>query len=684
MPRTALNIIMITLFSFSAIAQNLDSKGNIENMGKIVIRGNAAIAQDTLGGQVVYERNLGGQQLVPKLVYNDIEFRGIAPKQLYDISNREFVSLSRFFSDSVAHIKFGQNEIVYTKGYTEHNGLINRNYNYGRVKLNGIDSQDVTGKGLFRELELDNNEGADVVKQGGFYISTRLELLRGEFRLDADSSFTMMDNSEIVRHTGSSLTNEPHFEDKVNVRFVGDGPMLTGGEIPANTTSLQNLIIENDGGITLAKDATYNDSLYLGAWLRTEPDATTKYVLTSTSLKDPVFAEADIEIDGSYRRTNLVNDGREHLFNNVYTYAKFETDADATGITSLQMRVKGETFPVQPGGDEKVMRLIDIEGRDIAGNIIDKGINMEFGYGWKHRPGEPGHETNTLPVPDVILQRYSNDGWINIDNSQVPQTDINKWAHAYATQVTALGSFAIGLPSGLRLQLLARVILEGAFRLEFSSMAIDLNDRGLIPTTPPDIYPYNLDPNRQLTSVTSVPDSIVDWIVIEFRPEFSSPERTYRTCFLRQDGYIVDLDGVSPVLLSPSKGGIDSGGGDYFISIRHRNHMAIITENPVAIYPEEIETTLDFRKPDLVMGRTGAMRPIGFDIDGSVLWGMLSGNNGSNQAGLGIIDEQDWTDVWNSVNIEGYIFEDYNLDGIVTTKDFNKSWNNRYKVGFAD
>ncbi len=678
----------LLIISVNSFAQQLTSTGYIDNdIGKIVIMGNASITQDTLNGKVVYERNLGGQQQVQKMVYDDIEFRGTSPKQLYDdIKNRSMVAKSSFFTDSVAQLKYALGEIVYSKGYTEHNGIINRLFLYGKLRLNGLSSQDVTGSGMFRELELENDSGADVIRDGGFHVSTRLELFRGAFRNSDANNFIMSNNSEIVRHVGASLAYEPLFDNNVSVKYLGTGAMTAGGEIPSAPDVLQNWKIENTGGVTLSKNTTVNDTLYLGSNVYTEPDDTTRYILTHTSPENPIFASLSTEIDGSFRRTFMHYDSTKMLFNNQLTFARFSSILDANGLTSLQMRIKPYTFPVQDGGDDKVRRLIDIEGWANDTTPVNSGIFMEFGYGWRNKTGDTVFdETNKLYIPDLVLQRYTQaDGWVNNDYSEVPDTNDFNWAFSRTTRLGALGSFAIGLPTGFQLTFLAKIILEGAYRLNAATMGFELNQKGLIPTTPPDIYPYNLDPLRQLTTVIEVPDSVVDWIVLEFRTSFNSPERSYRTGFLRYDGFIVDLDGISPILLSPSKGGIDSGGGDYFVAVRHRNHLAVITENPIGIYPETIETVFDFTKnANLLMGRANAMKPVGY-TNNSVVFAMVAGDNTANIRGRGLLNDDDYTDTWNTINLEGYLLEDYNLGGIITTKDFNISWNNRGKMSFTD
>jgi hypothetical protein len=71
-------------------------------------------------------------------------------------------------------------------------------------------------------------------------------------------------------------------------------------------------------------------------------------------------------------------------------------------------------------------------------------------------------------------------------------------------------------------------------------------------------------------------NAIVDWILVELRSA-SVPQQVVSTrCGLVQrDGDVVDADGVSPLRLSAVP-------GNYHVAIRHRNHLPVMTLNPVA------------------------------------------------------------------------------------------------------
>jgi hypothetical protein len=78
--------------------------------------------------------------------------------------------------------------------------------------------------------------------------------------------------------------------------------------------------------------------------------------------------------------------------------------------------------------------------------------------------------------------------------------------------------------------------------------------------------------------VASIPTNIVDWVLIELRTgTAASTTVARRAAFLRNDGIVVDLDGLSKVAFP------EINGGDYYIVIKHRNHLAIMSRLPVRL-----------------------------------------------------------------------------------------------------
>lgn len=151
-----------------------------------------------------------------------------------------------------------------------------------------------------------------------------------------------------------------------------------------------------------------------------------------------------------------------------------------------------------------------------------------------------------------------------------------------------------------------KVFLQGA--LSGSSMTTDLNDHNLIPLTDP----YGLRVKTTITTLSH--NSITDWILVELR---STPGTITESlaALLRNDGTILNPDGSSPLKVTASS-------GSYYVSVRHRNHLGVMTANPVTI-----GSTVDF---------TSASTAIYGGADSQVIVGAVNAMWGGNATGLSL------------------------------------------------
>jgi len=136
-------------------------------------------------------------------------------------------------------------------------------------------------------------------------------------------------------------------------------------------------------------------------------------------------------------------------------------------------------------------------------------------------------------------------------------------------------------------RLTARVFLQGAFLgTNGTLMRDDLRVQGLLPQSTP--YPalgnyVNVNNNTVETVSPGVfgnfgNNSIVDWVFVQLRDgnNISNIVAT-RSALVQRDGDIVDMDGVSPVLFN------NTPNGNYFVSVRHRNHLGTATAQPFTL-----------------------------------------------------------------------------------------------------
>ncbi len=652
-----------------AMALENDKNGKVQNAGTIRIKGGQVrFLQDTLGGRVEFlEDRWSSPQGIPSIVWNQLVLRNAGPKQVDSVRRTDGLmypleTLDSLIIDNEAPVK------VYEEGIYARASVKNTADVEGQKDLRMINDfvgQDLDGDGKFDNLNIDNPNGVNVLS-GGFSVRKKLELTRGELRTRADANLTMGDSSWIVRHSSASLGTDPNMDGKLSIQYLGGATIASGPEIPEDTTALLDLFVENSGGLLLTQDATVNDSLLLASNVVTLGDTTNDYTLTLTDERDPIFAGKYSQVIGNFRRTHW-SVGDTIFFNNVKTWGYFPDAASQGDVREMTFRIIPKTFPIHPDGNYKVQRLITISGATADGVPVDRGIAMQMGYGWRHDPTLGViHETNDLPLEDVKLQIWSEPKteWVVIENSVKPANLDDTWAYSFATKITDFGDYAIGR-DGIRLSFTAIARLEGAYRRTLGAMGRDLNIRDYIPTTPPNERPYNLDPNRATISVAEVPDSIIDWVVLEFRNEFIGGESTYKTCFIRYDGRIVDLDGESPIVLNDS--------GDYYLSLMHRNHLTVITDEPVTFSPATIDQTVNLTSPSMVMGGVGALKLVDLTTTGERVYALPAGDTNYD----GKIDKDDFTIDWLTKYEQGYLLYDMNMDGIITTKDYNYSWNNR-------
>ncbi|MBN2102515.1 hypothetical protein JW835_00575 [bacterium] len=80
--------------------------------------------------------------------------------------------------------------------------------------------------------------------------------------------------------------------------------------------------------------------------------------------------------------------------------------------------------------------------------------------------------------------------------------------------------------------------------------------------------------------VSVIPDNVVDWLQVELRTlADGSGENYLKSVFLRNDGMLVDLDGSDTISINAPE-------GDYFIVVRHRNHLAVMSDGLVHLSEE--------------------------------------------------------------------------------------------------
>ena len=213
-----------------------------------------------------------------------------------------------------------------------------------------------------------------------------------------------------------------------------------------------------------------------------------------------------------------------------------------------------------------------------------------------------------------------------------------------------------------------KTILQGAYSTTTGLMGDNLRSLNLIPTTEPytgiaGFTHVNGGGGEKVTStVLAVTgnNAIVDWVFVELRDK-TTPTTVIatRSALIQRDGDVVDVDGVSPV-------GFNVMADDYYIVVRHRNHLGIRTASVVSLNKTSA-TPYDF-----TTAANQALNSVQKDLTGGK-FGMYAGDVNADRS----INATDRSNAWNNRNLTGYRQEDCNLNGTVDATDRSHAWNNR-------
>ena len=143
-------------------------------------------------------------------------------------------------------------------------------------------------------------------------------------------------------------------------------------------------------------------------------------------------------------------------------------------------------------------------------------------------------------------------------------------------------------------------------------MTDQLRVAGLVPTVEPyNALGYNYvgsSPGVALTPsllTTTGANAIVDWVIVELR-RASNPMVVLhsRPALIQRDGDVVGLNGATSINAPLSQ-------GSYYVALRHRNHLGIMTATALALTGDASATTIDFRLASTATYGTSARTPVG-------------------------------------------------------------------------
>jgi hypothetical protein len=304
----------------------------------------------------------------------------------------------------------------------------------------------------------------------------------------------------------------------------------------------------------------------------------------------------------------------------------------------------------------------------------DKSISFTSGFYISGRcsenTGQPIQNVNLGGFPHTVLSDVNGEYNVFVDSGWtgtiVPGKENKVFAPAernYENTICSVDMQDYAEQSAVTLNL--KIMLAGAMFEDSDTMRTVLNYKKYLPLIPPDTlsggdspFIYQRKTNESVTNkFYQYHSDIVDWIIIELR-QYKDLSNSVDTiaAFLRKDGKVLSIAGDSIITLDEKV-----LADNYYIIIRHRNHVSVMSANP--IYLNSNTELFDFS--------LSISQFYGFDACQlcSGQFGMYPGDADHN----GLINLLDYNMYRsNSVfAITGYLSSDFNLDGLLTGTDFN-------------
>ena len=230
-----------------------------------------------------------------------------------------------------------------------------------------------------------------------------------------------------------------------------------------------------------------------------------------------------------------------------------------------------------------------------------------------------------------------------------------------------------------------KVMLQGAYRTDTKLMTDTLNTLHYIPrlqpygdlktafgyaTTDDIASPFDyLGTETATDSVMNATghDAPVDWVLVELRDPNTPTKRIAAAAgILQRDGEVVDAatgKSILPILYAHD--------GTYYIMIRHRNHVAVMTKTPLLV-SQDNPVTVDFSALSTLVYGDSKARLEGTDL--ALMWsGDVNNSNTAIATGPGsdssiilgaVLVAPENKQVNAAYRLEGYYATDLNMDGV--------------------
>lgn len=186
-------------------------------------------------------------------------------------------------------------------------------------------------------------------------------------------------------------------------------------------------------------------------------------------------------------------------------------------------------------------------------------------------------------------------------------------------------------------------------QLRDATFAGSVTGYGVLPATDPYL--------GTVTVNNGLPATMVDWVLVELRATISGATVAQAVGCLLSDGSVTDTTGTSGLAFT----GLESS-TSYYVVVKHRNHLSIMSNSAVSIDEINGSDEIDFTvSGSSYPGNNNGVKQL---LDSN--YAMIAGDGDRN----GLIQTSDKSNVWTvQTGQSGYRSGDYDMNGFVQTND---------------
>lgn len=445
----------------------------------------------------------------------------------------------------------------------------------------------------FWDLDSDNDGASDLIEAGGVDEDGDGQLDNSEFEdFDQNGFHDNYTINPLVTTESEGLNTDGRPEDD-----DGDGSPYEGNDVDLDGQMNQrDLDTDGDGILDIIecgngaddmnldgkKDVItdidkngFDDDYAINGRLFTDSDGNTNDGRPDDDLDLDSSPFGTSIMDGTFGMTNLepdVDDDGDGLLN----FKDLDSDND---LLSDRIEDRNTNGTQEPGETN----CLDTDSDDdlILDGVEDTNKDGDFDDG-ETDPLDPDTDKDTL---EDGMEDSNQDGDVDFGESD-PRDPCDPTPN----------EFCLGIALKLKAKLQGALILNGGGGL----MRDDLRTQNIIPMTEPFsalnmVHHLNGGGGETITQdILDIEggDAMVDWIMVELRSTDRADSLiTTQSAILQRDGDIVSTDGSTTLTwdLIPA--------GNYYVALRHRNHLGVVTANTYFLSPDPV--SIDFTNTNL-------------------------------------------------------------------------------------